>query len=249
MRGAVAAGRHEGKGETELTVILNLDGSVLIGAENANWSSDKGQKYAITYILNGNSYSGGTTLGVGDTGDGKKSFVGKFDADILDDLAKAKFIAFYRGETLVDSLLLDGSGAGLAVARRCLAAMKRDRAAAEAEHQRFADRPDDPFASAPSPANESDPKPTNTSVWVNANDYPPDALRVGAEGRATVKLEIAADGTVSACEVTNSTGNASLDLASCRLVQSRARFRPAHDTRGAAVAGKYSTTIRWSLPD
>ena len=40
-----------------------------------------------------------------------------------------------------------------------------------------------------------------------------------------------------------------LDEATCELVTRRARFDPAKNNQGRAVAGNYSSAVRWQLPD
>lgn len=85
--------------------------------------------------------------------------------------------------------------------------------------------------------------------WIRSDDYPSQARREGREGVVGVSLRIGVDGNVSTCQVTRSSGAQTLDEATCRLIQRRARFRPATDTSGQSVEGSYSTSVRWVLPD
>jgi len=84
--------------------------------------------------------------------------------------------------------------------------------------------------------------------WASEADYPGVELRAGHEGVTRFALAIAPDGTVSNCTVTGSSGWPGLDMATCRLVASRARFRPATDDSGARVAGRFASAIRWVIP-
>ncbi|MBU1606453.1 MAG: energy transducer TonB, partial [Alphaproteobacteria bacterium] len=68
-------------------------------------------------------------------------------------------------------------------------------------------------------------------------------------GTARFRLEIAADGRVTGCAITGSTGHAALDTATCRLLEQRARFEPARNSNGDAVAGSFVNAVRWELPD
>jgi protein TonB len=90
---------------------------------------------------------------------------------------------------------------------------------------------------------------TGRAGWVTPDDYPPQTLREGVTGTVGISVAIGIDGRVTACEVTRSSGNAQLDDATCRLYARRARFRPALDNEGKAVATRFSDRIRWQLPD
>ncbi|ANC50469.1 hypothetical protein CP97_14783 [Aurantiacibacter atlanticus] len=54
---------------------------------------------------------------------------------------------------------------------------------------------------------------------------------------------------MNACEIIGSTGHASLDNATCRLIERRARFDPATSTSGETVVGTYTGTVTWQIPD
>lgn len=87
------------------------------------------------------------------------------------------------------------------------------------------------------------------SGWAMTSDYPTRDLRDGNQGRVGFSLSIGVDGKVESCVVTRSSGFASLDNKTCELVTRRARFNPASDETGAKVAGSYSGTIRWEIPE
>jgi TonB family protein len=88
----------------------------------------------------------------------------------------------------------------------------------------------------------------NPGLWVMTEDYPPSALREEAEGAVRFTLTVDATGVPTACEITQSSGRPDLDDATCRLIAERARFEPAKDSRGRAVAGSYANTVRWQIP-
>ena len=92
-------------------------------------------------------------------------------------------------------------------------------------------------------------KPRNDPArWLSDNDYRPLWVRQEMTGRARFRLEIAANGKVTGCEVTGSTGHAALDEATCDLITRRAKFEPARDRDGEATGGVYNGAVEWRLP-
>ena len=83
---------------------------------------------------------------------------------------------------------------------------------------------------------------------ISKDDYPAALLGTGAHGRTMVRLDVAPNGRVSRCSITQSSGTALLDAATCRLLSSRSRFTPAHDSNGMPVAGAYVGAIDWPAP-
>ena len=60
--------------------------------------------------------------------------------------------------------------------------------------------------------------------------------------------ELYADGRITSCDVTASSGHADLDAETCKLIQRRGRFNPGKDRAGNPVGGSYSNRIRWQIP-
>jgi protein TonB len=80
------------------------------------------------------------------------------------------------------------------------------------------------------------------------DDYPSSAAAAGAEGTVRATLTIGADGRVVACNITQSSGNSSLDSTTCNILRRRAKFIPARDSNGNAVSDTITTPpIRWQL--
>ena len=88
----------------------------------------------------------------------------------------------------------------------------------------------------------------NRGSWVTTNDYPSRAQREEREGTTGFRVSVSADGRVSDCSITKSSGSSDLDDTVCQKVRQRARFKPAQDTSGNKVAGSYSSSVRWELP-
>ncbi|HST36605.1 MAG TPA: energy transducer TonB, partial [Allosphingosinicella sp.] len=83
------------------------------------------------------------------------------------------------------------------------------------------------------PPSPGTPRPlTNLADYLSPDDYPAAAIRNEEQGRVAFTLDVGADGRVTAC----------------RIMRSRARYAPARDARGAAIAGHAQATIRWVLP-
>lgn len=107
-----------------------------------------------------------------------------------------------------------------------------------------------PAPPAPTPSFEPVPaRPKNDpGRWLSNNDYRSSWARRELTGVARFRLEIAANGRVSNCTVTGSTGHSELDAATCSLVSKRARFEPARGGNGEPVAGRYTGSVLWQLP-
>lgn len=79
-------------------------------------------------------------------------------------------------------------------------------------------------------------------------DYPAMALRMGETGRVAAAWEVAEDGVVEGCRVVESSGSASLDNTTCRLITARLRYDPARDARGVPTRSTDTLSITWTLP-
>ena len=85
--------------------------------------------------------------------------------------------------------------------------------------------------------------------WLTDADYPSRAQREERSGTAGFRLEIGADGRVTNCTITSSTGHPDLDEATCRLLPRRARFKAAVGGDGQPMADTYNGRITWRLPE
>ncbi|MBH1944659.1 TonB family protein [Erythrobacter sp. YJ-T3-07] len=89
----------------------------------------------------------------------------------------------------------------------------------------------------------------NAGSWVTQSDYRSSWISRDYAGTVGFRLNVGASGRVEGCSVTQSSGVAALDEATCQLVTRRARFDPAKNGQGRAVAGSYNGAVRWQLPD
>jgi len=83
----------------------------------------------------------------------------------------------------------------------------------------------------------------------SADDYPADAADRNEQGTTQVAVTVGTDGRVHRCSVVVSSGSASLDGATCRIIATRARFSPAHDRHGHPVAATFPQSVTWRLED
>ncbi|HMO74857.1 MAG TPA: energy transducer TonB [Sphingopyxis sp.] len=89
------------------------------------------------------------------------------------------------------------------------------------------------------------------AVWrsgaIRDRDYPREASRAQTGGEVEVRFTIEANGRVTGCRVTRSSGDASLDATTCRLIEARFRFRPATNAAGEPIASTYGWRQSWWL--
>ena len=81
---------------------------------------------------------------------------------------------------------------------------------------------------------------------IHADDYPFEARRHGWGGTVVADLTVSARGTVEKCDIEKSSGYKLLDDTTCSILVKRARFYPARDKDGSAVADMFQTPeISW----
>ncbi|MEZ5709398.1 MAG: TonB family protein [Blastomonas sp.] len=106
-----------------------------------------------------------------------------------------------------------------------------------------------PPAPPPPPSQARGASPKGQSRWAARvqSNYPSRAQREEREGTVRVALSIDAEGRVSGCSVTGSSGHADLDSAACDALTRYARFDPALNAAGNPTTGSYSTAVRYQL--
>lgn len=82
---------------------------------------------------------------------------------------------------------------------------------------------------------------------ISNEDYPAEALRRNEQGTVSFRLDVGVDGRVSGCSILQSSGSTTLDATTCRIIRSRARFRPARDTEGRPTPDRFESKLLWSL--
>jgi TonB family protein len=79
-------------------------------------------------------------------------------------------------------------------------------------------------------------------------DYPEEAIRNNEQGTVAFRLDVASDGKPRGCSVLSSSGSATLDATTCRIMTERARFQPARDAKGKPTADQVTARISWRMP-
>lgn len=110
------------EGDTTLLFGLSADGSNRLTLLNANWSIRPQDRLTLDYRLSNRRLPKQTAIGL--ASGGKRGFVSAFDARFPAQFAAATGLAIFRGETPVERLTLEGTGAAVAELKRCVAASK-----------------------------------------------------------------------------------------------------------------------------
>jgi TonB family protein len=87
----------------------------------------------------------------------------------------------------------------------------------------------------------------NLAELLSDEDYPAEALAKEEQGTVAFRLDVGRDGKPSRCTVLSSSGSASLDSTSCRIMMERARFDPARDASGKPVEDQVTSRITWKI--
>lgn len=94
------------------------------------------------------------------------------------------------------------------------------------------------------------PRPANAqSRWVTTDDYPSGDIRGEHTGTSRYRVVVSSKGTVTSCEIVQSSGWPGLDKAACANVSKRAKFEPGIDENGAKAVGTYSGSVIWQIPE
>ena len=79
-------------------------------------------------------------------------------------------------------------------------------------------------------------------------DYPDAAIRNEEEGTVGIRFLVGTDGVVRDCKIVETSGSALLDLLTCRIWTTRARFKPATDKVDKPLPSLSFTRVTWRLP-
>ena len=81
-----------------------------------------------------------------------------------------------------------------------------------------------------------------------SNHYPAGALKRGEQGRVGFRLTVEPDGSIGACDVTESSGFKSLDQETCEIMVRYARTKPVRNAEGRSIRTTSPGHIVWKLP-
>ena len=80
---------------------------------------------------------------------------------------------------------------------------------------------------------------------ITPRDYPRDLRDSGISGTVGILFRVEANGRVSRCSVTRSSGVPELDSLTCRLIQQRFLYRPSTDRHGRPMADEVEGEHEW----
>lgn len=251
----------DGPGRSQLFLNRDVEGSGYFAISNSGWSVVDGQTYEVDFFFDAENYGAqfiGIRSGTGYSATGMLAFYGNAEAmaQISNQVRRANGVSFARDGQLIDSLSLRGSSAALAELDRCLAMVRRDKAAEEAERRRLEHIPADPFATpiitpvttppASPPIRDLSHGPIargNQVSWFTSHDMPR-AYTPPADGITVfIVLYVGANGAVTDCNVEQSSGDTWMDNQICTILSRRARFEPATDRAGQPISSSYPKRI------
>jgi protein TonB len=80
---------------------------------------------------------------------------------------------------------------------------------------------------------------------IRPSDYPRDLRERGIGGRVGMVFTVGANGRVTSCRITRSSGIPELDALTCRLIQQRFRYRPTTDRYGRPIPDEVEGEHDW----
>ncbi len=109
-------------------------------------------------------------------------------------------------------------------------------------------RPRQELSAAPSAMARPTRARANLSQFFTTDDFPEAARLRRAEGTVGFRVAISAEGRVTDCDVTHSSGDTLLDETTCAILRDRVRYQPARDAGQRAVASIDVGRVTWRLP-
>ena len=89
----------------------------------------------------------------------------------------------------------------------------------------------------------------SVSMLISPADYPAEAIRNSVEGQTVIALTVNEIGRATGCAIAESSKSLVLDVATCRLLTTRARFDPARDRNQLPVTSAVKIPVIWNLPE
>lgn len=118
QKGCFLTRDYDRPGKTTLLLGLDGDGTNHLSVLNANWSIKPKDQLSLTFRLSSGGYDKHDVVGM--AADGKQGFVTSFEAKFPAYFAASKALDIFRGDTPVEQLSLEGSGAAVAELRSCV---------------------------------------------------------------------------------------------------------------------------------
>ena len=96
---------------------------------------------------------------------------------------------------------------------------------------------------------EAEPLDGSLQGLFTSEDYPAPALDHGDQGEVGIVIRTDPKGAITNCVIEETSKSKDLDKQTCEVVRRRAKFKPALDGQGRAVAGEYRSRIVWKIED
>ncbi|WEK02548.1 MAG: TonB family protein [Candidatus Sphingomonas phytovorans] len=78
--------------------------------------------------------------------------------------------------------------------------------------------------------------------------YPPAELKAGIQGVTGFEVDLAKNGKVIRCRITQTSGNANLDKQTCIQLRETGVFKPGVDATGQPIKSTYESKLHWTIP-
>jgi len=241
----MASAVFDGAGNTTFLIAKDAAGQLYTFVGNTNWTIEEGKEYSTIFVVDGEEFSGSTSEGR------RGGLFDTFDPEFEAWFRTGRGLTIRMNGQDIARLSLSGSSAAMDRVNACQRALFATLTREERDAIRFGDIPINPFASSGSvpAAAPHGPRPIDPGRWAARiqENYPAIAIRNGWSGAVGLRVDVSAEGGVAACQVTESSGHPELDQAACENMTRYARFDPAVDERGMAIAGSYATRAVYQL--
>lgn len=164
---------------------------------------------------------------------------------IFKGLTSGRQLEIHDGDVVVDRLRLEGSAAAVERLRRCAEDLEARLASEIASGKLVLQPRRTELASFRRPPVRA--KAALKGLFTSA-DYPRWEVEEASEGVTAFSVEVRPDGRSGNCTITSSSGSDVLDIAACRILQTRARYTPGRDAEGEAAADVIRGRVKWVHP-
>ena len=200
-----------------------------------DWKANGRSPDDVRWVFDGRQFKGSVI--------GRGIYSGRTsDAEFVESFRKASQLAIVHGDDLVANISLAGSFRAHAKLAECAARWPKSFVPVAPAPP---PRPMAPMAPRPTGGK---PIPLNPGEWLKLSDYKADWLRADYEGTVSFTLNIDANGSVDSCSPSGGSAPEEIKVATCQLLQKRARFKPAVDNEQKPIPGVYIGSANWSLP-
>lgn len=151
--------------------------------------------------------------------------------DFLEQLAGAEALELRTGRQVRARVPLGGVRAALTSYRRCVTEVAAEWGVDLVALAALSRRPE-----------------STNALGFRVDDYPVALLASAIDGRVVLRVDVSAEARATGCAAVASSGSAAIDSNACQVVLRRARFTPALDAAGRAVAARAVFLVTFRRP-